>query len=87
MENLPDRCESVIDSDPPVSAGPLDDSDEEGTPGLPNLAFGDGALHEAQGLEDDVLRDRRCQPSVVAFAFGVVEDRQHLVYEILLLGL
>ena len=67
--------------DASVSACAFDDCHEKGSSGLPNLALVNGSLDEAQRLKDGVFRDSRRQPSVVAFALGVLQDREHLVYQ------
>ena len=41
----------------------------------------DGSFDEAESLEDGVLRDGRRKASVVAFAFRVLQDGEHLVYQ------
>ena len=57
MDDLPDPNGGRADHDPPISTRSLHDSYEQRAPGLADLAFGYGTLHEAQGLEDDVLGD------------------------------
>jgi hypothetical protein len=75
MDNLPHPNRGLADHDPPISTGSLDDGDEEGASRLPNLAFGDGSLHQTQGFVDDVLRDGCCQTPVVTFALRVPKGR------------
>ncbi len=57
MDNLPDPNRGLANRDPAISAGSLDDGDEEGTSGLANLALLHRSLHEAQGFVDHVLAD------------------------------